>query len=189
MLTNPSREESAALWMRKFRYQTFFGGRKKLLYYQRNQTQASASWCSHLAVRSVDRWILTCGICSVTAPERGVLRWLSLVMSVWFLSRQRAPACLCPRSYTSNSQIASKVSGNRDFCNTFPAVVTWKPTSDVLHERQIPFVSAAQSSILPAYSQHWHPSNNHLSLGWASTVRAGTHGGGSAVWGGINIWW
>lgn len=27
--------------------------------------------------------------------------------------------------------------------------------------------------IRPAYSQHWHPSSNHLSFGWASTVRLG----------------
>lgn len=41
--------------------------------------------------------------------------------------------------------------------------------------------------ILPAYSQHRHPSSNHLSFGWVSVAAAGVVRRGSAVWRWINI--
>lgn len=41
--------------------------------------------------------------------------------------------------------------------------------------------------ILPAYSQHRHPSSNHLSFGWVSVAAAGVVRRGPAVWRWINI--
>lgn len=76
---------------------------------------------------------------------------------------------------------------SRDFCNAFSAAVAWKLTCDVLHERQIPFVSPAVGPDPPSLQSTRHPSSNHLSFGWVSVAAAGVVRRGPAVWRWINI--